>query len=166
MQTAFFDDRFRVEVQNTHFAGHDYSVVVGHVVATWTQSVSIENRTDDSTVSERNRRRTVPRFLQARVIFVERSFVFRHGRMILPCFGDRHHDDFRQTPAGHHQHFHRVVELTRVTTVLFDDWHQAADLVAKESVFHQTLTSSNPVAIASKCVDLTVVSNPTQRLGT
>ncbi len=34
------------------------------------------------------------------MIFIERPFLFRDGMMILPGFGDHHHDRFGQRAAG------------------------------------------------------------------
>ena len=99
-----------IDIQHAHFAGHDDLVVFGDVVTAWTQTVAIQSRTDVFTVGEGDRGWPVPGFLNGRVEFVEGTFVFRHGLMILPGFRHHHHHNFLQRTAGVIQHLQSVIE--------------------------------------------------------
>ena len=78
LEPSFQFDVFRRDIEDTHFTGHDNLIVMRQVVATRTQAVPVQNRSDIVPVSKRNRCRAVPGFLQCRVKFIERALVFRH----------------------------------------------------------------------------------------
>ena len=110
LQSSLQLDVRRVYWQHAHLRGHNDLVVVCYVVTRGTQSIAVQYRADVVAVGEGDRRWTVPRLHQRRVIFVEISFRLRHVLVLLPCLGDHHHDGLLQRPAGHEQEFQHVVE--------------------------------------------------------
>ncbi len=72
LQAAFDLYVFRFDVEHTGFGGHDNVLVVRDHVTPGSQAVAVEDGANDSAVGERDGRRPIPGFHQARVIFVKR----------------------------------------------------------------------------------------------
>ena len=166
LEAALLFDIGRVDVEYSNFARHDDAVVVRDVVAAGAEAVAVEGRSNDVAVGERDRRRAIPRLLQGRVIFVEGAFVLGHRVVVLPRFGDHHHDRFGQTPSGHQQQFERVIKIARVGTMRLDNWKEFLKVIAKQRTLHHSLPRDHPVGVAAHRVDLTVMSHVTLRMGT
>ena len=77
-------------VNHADLAGHDHQVLGGHPVAARAQAVAVKDGPDNCAIGEGNRRRTVPRFHQGRVVLVEGSPVVGHLGVVLPRFRDHH----------------------------------------------------------------------------
>ncbi len=147
----------RRHVEHADFGGHDDQVVLGDVVARRSQTVAIEHRADQPAVGERNRRRSIPRLHQRRVVVVERLAFRAHGLVIAPWLGDHHQQRVRQRAAGHHQQFEHVVERRSVAAAFADDRQELAQVVAEEIALEQPFASAHPVDVAAQRVDLAVV---------
>ncbi len=78
LQTAFFFDVGRINLNHTHFRGHDDLVVVSDIVAAGTQAVTVEYGTNVVAIREYNRGRAIPGLHQRAVEFVEVLLVLRH----------------------------------------------------------------------------------------
>ena len=106
-------------------------VVVGHVVARRPQAVAVEHRADHRAVGEGDRRRTVPRLHQRRVVLVERLPVGIDRRVAAPGLRDHHQDGVRQRAPGHDEELEHVVEGGRVAAALADDREDLAQVLAE-----------------------------------
>ncbi len=84
--------------------------------------------------------------------------------MLLPRFGDHHHDRFLQRAAIHQQELQHVVERARVAAVRFDDREQLLQIVAEQLALGRAFAGPHPVAVAAQRVDFAVVAHEPQRL--
>ena len=100
------------------------------------------------------------------MVFVEGSLVFRHRIVVLPCFGNHHHDGFGKAAAGHHQRFESIVEVARVRAIRLDQRKQFLQIIAEQVTLHDPLASIHPVAVTANRVDFTVMSDESLRMGT
>ncbi len=67
-------------------------------------------------------------------------------------------------PRPTDKQFQNVVERSRIRSAIFNDGEQSLQLIAKEVGLENALSSSHPVLVASQCIDLAVVSKPSQGL--
>ena len=121
LQTPFVGHVLRFDIHDADLTGHDHPIILSDVVPAWTKAVSIQNRANIATIRERHRGRTIPRFLQRRVVLVERAFGFGHAVMILPGLWDHHHHRLRQGTSRQKQEFEGIVKVARVAVMVFTD---------------------------------------------
>ena len=70
-EAAFLDDGFFWDIANADFGAHDEEAIFGDFVAGWAESVAVEASGDDSPVAKSEGGGTIPRFVEALMIFVE-----------------------------------------------------------------------------------------------
>ena len=99
LQAALLLDLFRRDVEHAGFRGHHNQIVVGHDVASRTQAVAVESRSDDAAIGESDRRGTVPGFHQTGVVLVEGTLLRLHVRIARPRFGNQHGHDMREASS-------------------------------------------------------------------
>ncbi len=132
LQPPLLEHTLRSYLQNTHFRSHDHKVVLGHVITGGTKTITVQNRTNLNTICKDNRSRTVPRFHQARVVFIESLFIIAHTLMIGPGFRDHHHDCMRKRTPAENQEFQTVIKHRRVAAVRRNHRKQLFDIVAEK----------------------------------
>ncbi len=164
LQPPLVGNRFRIDRQDPHLAGHDDQVVVGEVVAAWPQTVSVQDGTDHMAIGEGDRGGTVPRFHLRTHELVHRLADVGHVAVVLPRLRHHHHHRLRQLPATLQQQLEDVVETPGVGEVRLDHRHDFFDVVTEEFALHDPLAGPHLVHIAAKGVDLTVVTHEPQRL--
>ena len=99
LETTFAKDVFRREGQDTYFGRKYDPPILGLPVSSGTESIAVENGADYVSITEADRRRTVPRFHQGRVVAVEVSSTLLHGRRSFPSFGNQHENAVGQRAA-------------------------------------------------------------------
>ena len=157
MQALLDQDVLGRDVEHADLGRHDDEVVLGDVVARRPQPVAVEDRADHRAVGERDRRRTVPRLHQRRVVLVERLQLRPHALVAGPRLRDHHQDGVRQRSPGHHQELEHVVEGRRVAAALADDRQDLLQIVAEQIRAQQPFARAHPVDVAAQRVDLAVV---------
>ena len=70
-EAAFLDDGFFWDIANADFGAHDEETIFGDFVAGWAEAVAVEASGDDSPVAKSEGGGTIPRFVEALMIFVE-----------------------------------------------------------------------------------------------
>ena len=70
-EAAFLDDGFFRDIANADFGAHDEETIFGDFVAGWAEAVAVEASGDDSPVAKSEGGGTIPRFVEALMIFVE-----------------------------------------------------------------------------------------------
>ena len=70
-EAAFLDDGFFWDIANADFGAHDEKAIFGDFVAGWAEAVAVEASGDDSPVAKSEGGGTIPRFVEALMIFVE-----------------------------------------------------------------------------------------------
>ena len=65
LKSPFFLDDCRVDRKHAHFAGHDDTIIVGQIIATWSQPISIQCSPDVLAVGENDGSWAVPGFHHA-----------------------------------------------------------------------------------------------------
>ncbi len=90
LEPALLDHLGLRDRQHAALAGQHHSPVASAPPSAGTQSVAVENRTDDRAVGECDAGRAVPRFHQRRMELVEPSQRRGHVRVVLPGLGDHH----------------------------------------------------------------------------
>ena len=88
-QPLSFDDVFALQIGNSHLRANHQQTVRGQGVTQGTETVAVKFRADRATVGEDQRRRTVPRLLQAGLLLQKVPQLGRGLRRTLP--GRRHH---------------------------------------------------------------------------
>ena len=73
LQATLHHDLARVNVYDADFASHDYAIIICHPISTRTQTVSIQNCTNDCAVGKRDAGWSVPRLNQRAVILIKRT---------------------------------------------------------------------------------------------
>ena len=95
------------------------------------------------------------------MVFIKRALVFWHAVMILPGFGDHHHDCFLKRTARVIEHLKRVIKVSGVGTIRLNNWAELPDVFTPQVTFHDTLTRKHPVRISSERIDLAIVRHET-----
>ncbi len=70
-EATFLDDGFFWDIANADFGAHDEETIFGDFVAGWAEPVAVEASGDDSPVAKSEGGGTIPRFVEALMIFVE-----------------------------------------------------------------------------------------------
>ena len=70
-EAAFLDDGFFRDIANADFGAHDEETIFGDFVAGRAEAVAVETSGDDSPVAKSKGGGTIPRFVEALMIFVE-----------------------------------------------------------------------------------------------
>ena len=70
-EAAFLDDGFFWDIANADFGAHDEEAIFGDFVAGWAEAVAVEASGDDSPVAKSEGGGTIPRFVEALMIFVK-----------------------------------------------------------------------------------------------
>ena len=167
-EASFFDDAAFVVVDAAHFAGADDKTVVEDHVACRAQAVPIQNRAYDAPVGVGDGGGAVPRFHERAVVLVEGA-AFRANLLFgqpFPRFGDHHHQGVAHVASAAHEQFQRVVQFGTVAAVHADDGIEIFDVVAPVGVGQIVGARHHPVDIAFQRVDLAVVADQAEGLGT
>ena len=92
LQASFPQDVFRCDVQDARLRGHDHPIIACDRIAGGPQAVAVQHGAHHRAVREGNRSRSVPGFHETGVVGIEVLFIGRHAGVMLPGFGDEHHD--------------------------------------------------------------------------
>ena len=159
LQAALGHDLVGRNVEHAGLGGHHHAAVDGDVVAGRAQAVAVQRGADPDAVGEGDRRRSVPRLHEAGVVLVEGFLVWRHRLVVLPWFGDHHHQGMGQRAAREVQQLEGVVEDGRVGAIGVDGRQRLGKFVAEQLGAELRLTGVHPVDIAAQGVDLAVVGD-------
>ncbi len=157
LEAALAHHLVRRHVEHADLAGHDHEVVVGDPVAARAQPVAVEHRADHRAVGERDRRRTVPRLHQRRVVLVERAPLRIHRLVVLPGLRDHHQHRVVQRPAREVQQLEGLVEAGGVARTRCADGKHPLEVAGDDVARHPALARLHPVLVALHGVDLAVV---------
>ena len=115
LQTAFIRDLFLCHRYRSRFRAQHYPVVLRHIVTGRTQTVTVQHAAYHCTVAEADGRRTVPWLHHKGLVTVKVLFLLRHGRILLPGFGDHGDHGMRHGVPGHHQVLQTIIEHGGIT---------------------------------------------------
>ncbi len=131
-------------------------------VAQRAQAVAVERRAHDPAVREHERRGTVPRLAEPRVVAVEVA----NGRLelgvSLPGLGNEHGQRVPNVPAAADEQLEDVVQHRRVRAARVDHGREQGVVVRAEPA----LARVHPVHVPLDRVDLAVVAEQAERLRT
>ena len=144
-------------VEHTGLGGHDDVLVMRDHVPSGAQPVAVEDRSDNSPVGKRDGGWSVPRFHQARVVFVKCALVRLHVGIASPRFRYQHGHRVRKAAPRLQQKFHRVIEICGVAAIGRNDGIELLQVVAKQRRLQNRLARVHPVDVALERVDLAVV---------
>ena len=165
LQPRLLHDVLRRDVEDAHLRGEDQPVVIRDVVSGRAQSVAVERRTDDITVGEKNRRRTVPGLHHRRVIVIEILFLLVHEAVVLPGLRNDHHHREGQVHAVHVEEFQSVVELRGIGARGADYGQHLVRVLLRQEHRHRLLAGQHAVDVAADRVDLAVMRDESVRVG-
>ena len=157
LQPPLADDAFFRHGQHAGLGRHDHMIVVGHDVACGTQAVAIQRRADLAAISEGDRRRTVPRLHQRRVVLIEGAPVRIHQRVLCPRLRNQHHHRMGQRVAAGDQYLQRVVDAGGVRLAMRDQRPHLVEVRPDQFRRHRVPPRVHPVDVAADRVDLAVV---------
>ena len=159
LQPPFADDLLFRHRQDAAFRSHDQMVVVGDDVARRPKAVAVQGGANLAAVTERDRRRPVPRLHQRRVILVKGAALGVHQR-IGPRFRDQHHHRMRQRiAAADDQQLQSVVDAGGVGLPRPDQRHHLGEIGAEQVGRHRLTARRHPVSVAAYRVDLAIVTD-------
>ena len=166
LEPPFAGDLFLRHRQYAGFRGHDHVVVVGDHIARRPQPVAVEGGADLAAIGKGDRRRTVPRLHQRRVVFVKSPPLRLHQRVAGPGLGDQHHHRMgERIAAADDQQLQRVVDAGGVGLVRADQRHHLGQIGAQQLRGHRLAARMHPVDVAAHGVDLAVVAQEPIRMG-
>ena len=162
-QPALPHDPARFDVEHADLAREHNQTVISDEVAPWSQPVTVECRPDQRAIREYQRRRTVPRLHQHRVVFVESLACRVDVCLVLVRLRDHHHHRVRQGTTAEVQKLNHFVERCGVAGAWRVDRKNRTD-VSEQFRLELRLPGSHPVAVALHGVDLAVVGDHAERL--
>ena len=165
LQPPFARDFFFRHRQHARFGGEDHQIVRGDDVARGPETVAVQRGADLPAVGEGNRSRTIPRFEQGGMIFVERLAARIHQRVAGPGFRNQHHHRMRQRITARHQKFERIVDTRRIGLAMRDQRPHLVEIGAQQIRFHRAAARIHPIHIAAHGVDFTVVRDEAIGMG-
>ena len=167
LQTGFFHDHRRIQVQNSHLRGEDQIVICRLVPAARPQAVAVQHRADTVTVGKDNSCRSVPSLHHGRVILIEVFFLLAHFLVVGPGFRNGHHHRLRQFDSVHHEKFQGVIQHGGVRASLIHHRKDAVHVfIADERRAHGLLSGQHPVHISTDGVNLPVMHDIPVRMST
>ena len=91
LEPALTYNLLRRNVCNTNFRGENDEAILGNHEATRAQAIAIQSCTNQGAVGENNRRRSVPRLHNHRVVLEEVSQLWLKIELLLPSTRNHHH---------------------------------------------------------------------------
>ena len=151
------------DVHHARLRGAANQTVLADHVAQRSQAVAIQRGADPDAVREHQTGRSIPGFHQARVVAIE---IADRGIDVkaLPGLGDQHRQGVADVAPAPDQQLERVIEHRRIRPLLIDD--RPEEVFVDRPIRPQPpFPRSHPIDIALDGVDLAVVSEQTERLG-
>ncbi len=149
-ETAAFENRFRIEIDQTGLRAGDHQAIASDEVAAGPQTVAVERCANEMTIGEGECGRPVPRFDAVGMV------VHELGDLLEPRRGDQHADGLAHATAIAGEQLHGFVEaggvraIQRVERVVLGGNGRGACVHAR--------------AIAPDSIDLAIVREHAQRL--
>ncbi len=156
LQTTFFLDFRRFEIDYSGLTCHHHHIVVGDEVACRAQTVTVEHSAGIAAVAEKQCGRAVPRLHKDGVIFVEGFQVLADRVLIVERLRYEHRHSVRQAESRHNEKFQHVVERCGVAHVRLDDRTDVLDVAERRRRQH-AFSRFHPCTVAADGVDLSVV---------
>ena len=110
LQTSFLCYLCGVEIHYANLRRHHHGVVLRDGVSCRAQSIPVEHAAGKASVAEKQGCRTVPRFHQYGVVFIEGFQVFRDGVLVVERFWHQHAHGMGQRQSRHDEELQHVVE--------------------------------------------------------
>lgn len=162
-ETTFFNDRFFGNVADPDLGPHKKESILGDFIAGRAKAVTIEAGGDDFAVAKGKGGRTIPRLVQAFVIFVEGANVGREGILRAIGGGDEHEHGVQGASPGNGEEFERVIETGGVASAGLNDRVEKRKIGGVEPGMRKvSFPRVNPVAIAAEGIDLAIVGDHTK----
>ena len=162
-QTTLVANIFRCFVHYAHFRSHDNAVIVGYIVTSRTEAIAVQDTADDLTIGKADSCRTIPRFHEEGIEFIEVVFFLGHELVLFPRFWNHHHHCMRQGPTSEVQEFQGVVEHSRVRPRGIHNWEYLFN-IREETRLSLALAGVDPVYITPNGVDFTIVDDVAVRM--
>ena len=153
LQASFLSYVRRVNIHHANLTGYNHRVFLSDGIACWPQSVTVEHTSGKSAVAEEQSRRTVPRFHQYRMIFVECLQVVADRVLVVERLWYQYCHSMRKTQTRHYEKLQYVVERSRVRHVGLDN-----RTYARVVWYQYRLPCLHPVTVAPDGVDLSIMS--------
>ncbi len=165
METLFFHNFRRVDLQHSHFGGQDQLIIVCNIIPGGTQAIPIQHRPHHIAVGKDNRGRPVPWLHHGCIILVKIFFLLTHGAVIRPGLRNGDHHRQRQIHTAHHKKFQRIVQHGRIRSGSVDGRKHLVELSQKRLRFHIFFSGQHLVRIAPYGIDFPVVHNQAIGMG-
>ena len=114
LQSSLLCNHGWVEIHYSHLRGNHHHVVFRYRVTSRAQTVAVKHSTSKSSVREQQCGRTVPRFHQDGMVFVESLQVFGDGILVVERLWYQYRHGMRQGESRHHEEFQNIVKTRRV----------------------------------------------------
>ena len=157
LETAVACDGFGRNVEDARFGRQDEEAVLGERPAGGAKPVAVERRAEAYAIRERDGGRSIPRFHQRGVVFVEGAHVVSHVVLRTPGLRNEHHHRMRRIASGCDEQLEDVVERGGVGLAAVNDGEQFLQFVAEEVGGERRLACGQRVQVALERIDFAVV---------
>ena len=163
--TTVADDVFRFDVQNARLRGEDEKIVLGERPARGSESVAVQCGSGGDAVGECHRRRTVPRFHQGGMVFVEAAYVVSHVVFLAPGLRHQHQHRVGGIATCRHKKFEDIVERGGIGLAVVDKRQHRFEIFPEECRRQGLLACAELIEVAADGVDFAVVREHPERMG-
>ena len=164
LEASFFLDGLRLEADDTSLACHHHHVIFRNEVACRTQAVTVQHTSGIPSVAEKQGGRSVPRFHQDGMVFVECLQVFADRILVVERFGHQHRHGMRQAQARHHEKLQYIVQRGAIAHARLDDGTDILYIAQSRRRKH-TFPGFHPCTVSPDGIDFTVMRQEAERLG-
>ena len=165
VETLFLNDSLNGDIKCADLGGEDKVLaaisVIGDIVTGGTETVSVEDSTEEIAVGEDNGGRAVPRLHHCCIILIECSLFTAHSGLMLPGFRDKSDDSKGKINSCHCHKFEGVVKTGGVGACYIEDRNDIFHSVADKVALQNGLTAEHLVHISRNGVYLAVMNHHT-----
>ena len=164
MQTFFHYNLLRWNIQYTNFRRKDQHIIIRDIIPRWTQAISVKHGSHAVTITEQDRRRTIPWFHHSCIILIEIFLFLGKVSVICPRFRNCDHNCQWKIHTTHNHEFNCIIQHCRIRTATVDCRKHFMKFSFHTLGFHIFFSGTHLIRIAADRVDLAIMHNKTVRM--
>ena len=110
LETSLLTDLCRINGKHSGFARYHHRIITGNQIAGRTESVTVKHTSGITSVTEKNGGRSVPRFHQNGMIFIESLQRITDRILAIERFRHEHRHGMRKAQSGMKEKLKRIVK--------------------------------------------------------
>ena len=165
-ESAFDNNVLWIDIQNTDFRCKNQSSIIRDIISGGTQTVTIKRCSYGVTIGKQDCGRTIPWFHHRCIVMIEILLLLLHRILVFPRLRNHQHHRCSKRHAVVVQEFQCVIKHCRVRTGCIDDRIDLVNFLIQQRRGHCFFSCQHSVRITADCIDFTIVSDHTIRMGT